>query len=96
MQIFKCIKFVHRKTFLIVEIYSQLWIIEINSLLNSSLRLSTLQQNMAENLKPKDDENEHKEKLEQMDSKLKYIKDMIIEEALRYANLEDEADLEKV
>ncbi|XP_012230372.1 uncharacterized protein [Linepithema humile] len=52
-------------------------------------------ENMAENLKSKDDENEHKEKLEQMDSKLKYIKDMIIEEALRYANLEDEADLQK-
>jgi len=51
---------------------------------------------MAENLKPKDDENEEKDKLEQMDSKLKYIKDLIIEEALKYANLEDEADLQKV
>jgi hypothetical protein len=51
---------------------------------------------MAENLKSKDDENEHKDKLEQVDSKLKYIKDLIIEEALRYANLEDEADLQKV
>jgi len=51
---------------------------------------------MAENLKPKDDENEHKDKFEQVDSKLKYIKDLIIEEALRYANLEDEADVQKV
>lgn len=51
---------------------------------------------MAENLKSKDNENEHKDKLEQMDSKLRYIKDLIIEEALRYANMEDEADLEKV
>lgn len=53
-------------------------------------------QNMAENLKPKNDENERKDKLEQMDSKLKYIKDLIIEEALKYANLEDETDLQKV
>ncbi|XP_011261077.1 uncharacterized protein LOC105254232 [Camponotus floridanus] len=53
-------------------------------------------ENMAENLKPKDDENEEKDKLEQMDSKLKYIKDLIIEEALKYANLEDEGDLQKV
>ncbi|EZA62754.1 hypothetical protein X777_07570 [Ooceraea biroi] len=53
-------------------------------------------ENMAENFKPKDDENERKDKLEQMDSKLKYIKDLIIEEALKYANLEDEADLQKV
>lgn len=51
---------------------------------------------MAENLKSKEDENERKDKLEQMDSKLKYIKNLIIEEALRYANLEDEADLQKV
>jgi len=51
---------------------------------------------MAENLKPKDDENERKDKLEQMDSKLKYIKDMIVEEAMRYAASEDEADLQKV
>lgn len=51
---------------------------------------------MAENLKSREDESERKDKLEQMDSKLKYIKDMIIEEALRYANLEDEADLQKV
>lgn len=51
---------------------------------------------MAENLKPKNDENERKENLEQMDSKLKYIKDLIIEEALKYANLEDETDLQKV
>nr|QTE34469.1 pacifastin [Cataglyphis nodus] len=53
-------------------------------------------ENMAENLKPKNDENEGKENLEQMDSKLKYIKDLIIEEALKYANLEDETDLQKV
>jgi len=51
---------------------------------------------MAENLKSKDDENERKDKLEQMDSKLKYIKDLIIEEAMRYAASEDEADLQKV
>lgn len=51
---------------------------------------------MAENLTPKDNQNEEKDKLEQMDSKLKYIKDLIIEEALKYANLEDEADLQKV
>lgn len=51
---------------------------------------------MAENLKPKDDENERKEKLEQMDTKLKYIKDLIIEEAMRYASSEDEVDLQKV
>jgi len=51
---------------------------------------------MAENLKSKDDENEQKDKLEQMDSKLKYIKDLIIEEALKYANLEDEAEVQKV
>lgn len=50
---------------------------------------------MAENLKPKEDENERKDKLEQIDSKLDYIKSLIIEEALKYANLE-EADLEKV
>ncbi|KYN41430.1 hypothetical protein ALC56_04163 [Trachymyrmex septentrionalis] len=53
-------------------------------------------ENMAENLKSKDDENERKDKLEQMDSKLKYIKDLIIEEAMRYAASEDEADLQKV
>lgn len=51
---------------------------------------------MAENLKSKDDENEEKDRLEQVDSKLKYIKDLIIEEALKYANLEDETDLQKV
>lgn len=51
---------------------------------------------MAENLKSKDDENERKDKLEQMDSKLKYIKDLIIEEAMRYAASEDKADLQKV
>lgn len=51
---------------------------------------------MAENLKSKDDENERKEKLEQMDTKLKYIKDLIIEEAMRYASSEDEVDLQKV
>lgn len=53
-------------------------------------------QNMVENLKPKEEEEEEerKEKLEQMDSK--YIKDLIIEEALKYANLEDETDLQKV
>lgn len=51
---------------------------------------------MAENLKPKEDENEQKDKLEQMDTKLKYIKDLIIDEALRYANLDDETDLQKV
>lgn len=50
---------------------------------------------MAENLKPKEDENERNDKLEQIDSKLDYIKSLIIEEALKYANLE-EADLEKV
>ncbi|XP_011169138.1 uncharacterized protein LOC105202364 [Solenopsis invicta] len=53
-------------------------------------------ENMAENLKPKEDENERKDKLEEMDSKLKYIKDLIIEEAMRYAASEDEADLQKV
>ncbi|XP_036142895.1 uncharacterized protein LOC105829650 isoform X2 [Monomorium pharaonis] len=52
--------------------------------------------NMAENLKPKEEENERKDKLEQMDSKLKYIKDLIVEEAMRYAASEDEADLQKV
>lgn len=51
---------------------------------------------MAENLKSKEDENERKEKLEQVDSKLKYLKNLIIEEALRYASLEDDADLQKV
>lgn len=51
---------------------------------------------MAENLKSKEDENERKEKLEQMDAKLKYIKDLILEEALRYANSDEEADLQKV
>lgn len=52
---------------------------------------------MAENLKPRDDENERKEnsKHEPMDSKLKNIKDLIVEEALKYAK-EDEADLQKV
>ncbi|XP_032678309.1 uncharacterized protein LOC116847426 [Odontomachus brunneus] len=49
-------------------------------------------ENMAGNLK--EDENERKDKLEQMDSKLKYIKDLM--EALRYTNLEDEAELQKV
>ncbi|XP_036142894.1 uncharacterized protein LOC105829650 isoform X1 [Monomorium pharaonis] len=53
-------------------------------------------ENMAENLKPKEEENERKDKLEQMDSKLKYIKDLIVEEAMRYAASEDEADLQKV
>ncbi|XP_011877808.1 PREDICTED: stress response protein NST1 [Vollenhovia emeryi] len=52
-------------------------------------------ENMAENLK-QNDENEQKDKLEQMDTKLKYIKDLIIEEAMRYATSEDEADLQKV
>lgn len=47
---------------------------------------------MAENLKPNEHENEQKDKLEQMDSKLKHIKDLIVEEALRYANSEDERD----
>lgn len=51
---------------------------------------------MAENLKPKDDETERKEKFEQVDTKLKYIKDLIIEEAMRYAASEDEVDLQKV
>lgn len=51
---------------------------------------------MAENLKPKEEENERKGKLEQMDSKLKYIKDLLIEEAMRYAASEEEADLQKV
>lgn len=51
-------------------------------------------ENMAENLK--DDENERKDKLEQMDTKLKYIKDLIVEEAMRYAASEDEADLQKM
>lgn len=51
---------------------------------------------MAENLKPKEEENERKDKLEQMDSKLKYIKDLIIEEAMRYVASEDETDLQKV
>lgn len=53
-------------------------------------------QNMAENLKSKEDESERKDKLEQVDSKLKYLKNLIIEEALRYANMDDEADLQKV
>ncbi|XP_014471643.1 PREDICTED: uncharacterized protein LOC106742847 isoform X2 [Dinoponera quadriceps] len=55
-------------------------------------------ENMAENLKSKENENERKDKLEQMDSKLKYIKDLISDEPLRYADLEDEteADLQKV
>lgn len=52
---------------------------------------------MAENLKPKEAENKEKDKLELMDSKLKYlIKDLIIGEALQYANMEDEQDIEKV
>ncbi|XP_071650442.1 uncharacterized protein [Temnothorax longispinosus] len=53
-------------------------------------------ENMAENLKPKEDENERKDKLEQMDTKLKYIKDLIIDEAMRYAASEDKVDLQKV
>ncbi|XP_072762966.1 uncharacterized protein [Anoplolepis gracilipes] len=53
-------------------------------------------ENMAENLKPKEEENARKEKLEQIDSKLKYTQDLIIDEALKYANLDDEADLQKV
>lgn len=53
-------------------------------------------ENMAENLKPKEEENERKDKLEQMDSKLKYIKDLIVEEAMRYAASDDEADLQTV
>lgn len=51
---------------------------------------------MAENLKPREEENERKDKLEQMDSKLKYIKDLIVEEAMRYAASDNEADLQKV
>lgn len=51
---------------------------------------------MAENLKPKDDEIERKDKLEQVDTKLKYIKDLIIDEAMKYAASEDEVDLQKV
>lgn len=50
---------------------------------------------MAENLKPKDDEVERQDKLERIDPKLKYIKDLI-EDALKYAKLEDEADRQKV
>lgn len=51
---------------------------------------------MAENLKPKDEENERKDKLEQMDSKLKYIRDLIMEEAMKFAASKDEATLQKV
>lgn len=52
---------------------------------------------MAENLKSKDDENEQKDKLEQMDTKLKYIKDLIIEEAMRwYGIASSEEDPQKV
>lgn len=56
---------------------------------------------MVENLKGNDreyekEDPERKDKLEQMDSKLKNIKDLIVEEALRYADTEDVVDLQKV
>ncbi|XP_076671181.1 uncharacterized protein LOC143370235 isoform X2 [Andrena cerasifolii] len=58
-------------------------------------------ENMVENLKGNDrdyekEDPERKDKLEQMDSKLKNIKDLIVEEALRYADSEDAVDLQKV
>lgn len=56
---------------------------------------------MVDNLKANDKEyeresTERKDKLEQMDTKLKNIKDLILEEALRYADSEDGVDLQKV
>ncbi|XP_029169110.1 uncharacterized protein LOC114939051 [Nylanderia fulva] len=48
-------------------------------------------ENMAENLKPKDDENEQKDKQLQ-DLKLRYL-NLILKEAMRNSNLEDEDEL---
>lgn len=58
-------------------------------------------QNMVENLKANDrdyekEATERKDKLDQLDLKQKNVKDLIVEEALRNADSEDDIDLQKV
>lgn len=56
---------------------------------------------MVENLKPNERDyekeiNEGKDKLNQLDSRQKNIKDLILEEAMRYGNSEEDIDMQKV
>lgn len=56
---------------------------------------------MVENLRPNErdyekETNEGKDKLNQLDSRQKNIKDLILEEAMRYGNSEDDIDMQKV
>lgn len=57
-------------------------------------------ENMIENIKPMEreyaKEDERKDRLEQIDSELKNMRAMIVEEAYRYANAEDSVDMQKV
>ncbi|XP_043798165.1 uncharacterized protein LOC122717810 isoform X1 [Apis laboriosa] len=58
-------------------------------------------ENMVENLRPNErdyekETNEGKDKLNQLDSRQKNIKDLILEEAMRYGNSEDDIDMQKV
>lgn len=54
-------------------------------------------QTMADNLKtPMKDGGEKRDKLDQMDEKLKNVKNLIVEDAVRYSTSDDEADSQEV